>query len=196
MRLDHEGAELAVSTWEILSGETEAGENILLYDETGGHGAIATADWLSSKGASVEIVTPDLQVGRNIGGQNIPVYLRNLYKAGAVLTPNHRLKSIRKEGNGLIATLWNDFARQESERRIDQVVLDTCTIPADDPFHDLVAGSGNLGLVDLDALVALAPQPETANPDGCYQLYKIGDALAQRDIHAAILDANRLCRVL
>ena len=97
--LDEAGGELAVSIWELLSGETGRGENVLVYDETGSHGAIATADWLASNGSSVEIVTPDQQVGRNIGGQNIPVYLRNLYKHGATLTPNHRLKAIRQEGN-------------------------------------------------------------------------------------------------
>ncbi len=191
-----EGGELAVSTWELLSGETSPGENILVYDETGGHGAIATADWLATNGASVEMATPDLQVGRNIGGQNIPVYLRNLYISGATLTPNHRLKGIRRDGNALVATLWNDFSRVRIERRFDQIVVDTCTVPADGPFHELAAGSRNLGDLDVDALVRLEPQPDNANPGGDYLLFRIGDALAQRDIHAAMLDANRLCRVL
>ena len=194
--LEEGGGDLTVSTWELLSGEAAAGETVLLYDETGGHGAIATADWLSAHGASVEMVTPDLQVGRNIGGQNIPVYLRNLYGNGVAMTPNHRLKSVRRDGNALVATLWNDFSRTRTERWIDQVVVDTCTLPADEPFHALAPGSRNLGEVDLEALVALAPQPDNANPDGAYTLYRIGDVQAQRDIHAAILDANRLCRAI
>ena len=194
--LEDGGGELTVSTWELLSGEAGPGENVLVYDETGGHGAIATADWLAAGGASVEMVTPDLHVGRNIGGQNIPVYLRNLYASGAVLTPNHRLKSVRRDGNALVATLWNDFSRVSTERRIDQVVVDTCTVPADGPFHALAAKSMNLGDTDVDALVRLDPQPADANPEGDYMLFRIGDALAQRDIHAAMLDANRLCRLL
>ena len=194
--LEDGGSELAVSTWELLSGETGPGENILVYDETGGHGAIATADWLATNGASVEMATPDLQVGRNIGGQNIPVYLRNLYTSGATLTPNHRLKGVRRDGNALVAILWNEFSRVRIERRFDQIVVDTCTLPADGPFHELAAGSRNLGDFDVDALVRLEPQPDDANPGGDYLLFRIGDALAQRDIHAAMLDANRLCRVL
>ncbi|MEM1199215.1 MAG: NADH:flavin oxidoreductase [Pseudomonadota bacterium] len=194
--LENGGGELTVSTWELLSGETGAGENILVYDETGNHGAVATADWLASNGANVEIVTSDLQVGLNIGGQNIPVYLRNLYNNGATLTPNHRLKGVRRDGNLLVASLWNDFSRTIVERRFDQIVVETCTVPADGPFHDLSAGSKNLGELDAEALVELEPQPEGVNLAGSYQLYRIGDAVAQRNIHAALLDANRLCRVL
>jgi 2,4-dienoyl-CoA reductase-like NADH-dependent reductase (Old Yellow Enzyme family) len=190
------GGDLAVSTWDLLSGAVSPGEDVLLYDESGGHGAISTAGWLAQCGASVEMVTPDLQAGRNIGGQNIPVYLRNLYAAGATLTPNHRLKGIRREGNSLVATLWNDFLRVMIERRVDQVVIDTCTIPADGPFRELASGASNFGETDIDALVALKPQPGGANPDGTYLLFRIGDAVAQRDIHAAMLDANRLTRTL
>ena len=40
---------------------------------------------------------------------------------------------------------------------------------------------------------ASRPQPATANPDGRYALYRVGDAVASRNIHAAILDSYRLC---
>ena len=53
-----------------------------------------------------------------------------------------------------------------------------------------------VGEEHIEALTALAPQPVDANPTGAYALYRLGDAMAARDIHAAILDANRLCRVL
>jgi 2,4-dienoyl-CoA reductase-like NADH-dependent reductase (Old Yellow Enzyme family) len=194
--LEEGGGDLVVTTWDLLSGDVRPAESVLVYDESGGHGAIATADWLASNGARVEMITPDQQIGRGIGGQNLPVYLRDLYKHGAKPTPNHRLKAVRRDGNALVATLHNDFSREREERRVDQVVVDLCTIPADGPFHDLVAGSRNLGETDLDALVGLAPQPEDANPSGGYGLYRVGDAVAGRDIHAALFDANRLCRAL
>ena len=34
----------------------------------------------------------------------------------------------------------------------------------------------------------------TANPDGRYQLFRVGDAVASRNIHAAIYDSLRLCK--
>ncbi|MEM6679221.1 MAG: FAD-dependent oxidoreductase, partial [Pseudomonadota bacterium] len=190
------GGELAVSTWDLLSGAVQPSAEVMVYDETGGHGALSTADWLTEGGVSVEIVTPDRQVGRGIGGQNFPVYLRNLYRAGAQLTPDHRLLGLRREGNGLVATLWNAYARLRVERPVSQVAIDRCTVPADGPWQSLKAGARNLGETDIDALLTLAPQPDTANREGRYMLFRIGDAVAARDIHAAMLDANRLARSL
>lgn len=194
--LPRDGGELVVSTWDVLSGAVAPAAEILLCDESGGHGALSTADWLAEGGARVEIATPDHQVGRAIGGLNRPIYLRNLYRRDARLTPDHRLLGVRREGNRLVATLWNEYARCEVERTCDQVVVDRHTVPADGPFHALVDGSRNLGEIDLDALLALQPQPEDANPSGGYALFRVGDAVAARDIHAAMLDANRLCRAL
>jgi hypothetical protein len=34
----------------------------------------------------------------------------------------------------------------------------------------------------------------TTNPDGRFRLYRIGDAVAARNVHAAIYDALRLCK--
>jgi len=47
---------------------------------------------------------------------------------------------------------------------------------------------------DYDALIAGRPQAFVNNPDGAYQLFRIGDAVANRDIHAAIYDALRLMK--
>ena len=43
------------------------------------------------------------------------------------------------------------------------------------------------------SLIAVRPQEITANPDGKFHLFRIGDAVASRNIHAAIYDALRLC---
>ena len=134
MNLEDGGGDLAVSTWELLSGESVPGENILVYDETGGHGAIATADWLAANGASVDMATPDLHVGRAIDSLNIPVYLGNLYRSGATLTPNHRLKGIRRDGNALVAISCGTISpRVRVERRFD---IRSWSIPA--PFPPTV----------------------------------------------------------
>lgn len=190
------GGDLVLSTWDVLSEPMRPADRVLLYDETGGHGALSTADLLASGGARVELVTPDRQPGQGIGGQNLPIYLRNLYRAGATLTPNHRLLSVRRAGNGLVAVLWNAYARTRTEREIDRVIVDKGTLPADGPFEALAPLSANLGEVDVAALLALRPQVAAPNPEGRFRLYRIGDAVASRDIHAAMLDANRLVRAL
>jgi 2,4-dienoyl-CoA reductase-like NADH-dependent reductase (Old Yellow Enzyme family) len=188
------GGEFAATTWDVLSGNAPALGDVLIYDETGGHGGISTADFLAAQGARIELATPDHFAGLTIGGQNLPIYLRNLYRCSARLTPDHRLLSIRRDGNGLVATLWNDYARAREERHVAQVIVERCTLPADGPFKALKDRSRNLGEIDAEKMIAVEAQPEASNPNGAFSLFRIGDALASRDIHAAILDANRLCR--
>ena len=40
------------------------------------------------------------------------------------------------------------------------------------------------------------PQPLVRNADGAFQLFRIGDAVASRNIHAAVYDALRLVKDL
>jgi len=188
-----EGAELVDSSWDLLAGQVRCRDSVLIYDEDGGHGASSLADWLSDGRATVELVTPDRHVGRGLGGQNYPVYLRNLYLRGATLTPDHRLLGVRRSGNRLTVSLRNEYSRETVEREVDQVVVDQGTLPVDDVFQELVADSGNLGEIDIEALADGKPQPEPINPAGRYRIYRVGDAVASRDIHAAIYDALRLC---
>jgi len=77
---------------------------------------------------------------------------------------------------------------------VAQVVVEHGTVPLDELYFDLVPGSVNGGAIDYDALAAGAPQAVVRNPAGRYRLYRIGDAVASRNIHAAIYDALRLMK--
>jgi hypothetical protein len=50
--------------------------------------------------------------------------------------------------------------------------------------------------VDYLALTEGRAQSLVRNPDGKYQLFRIGDAVASRNIHAAIYDALRIVKDL
>jgi hypothetical protein len=67
-------------------------------------------------------------------------------------------------------------------------------VPLDDLYFELKPQSRNRGEVDYDALIRNAPQRVTRNPDAAFVLYRIGDAVASRNIHAAIYDALRLAK--
>ena len=71
---------------------------------------------------------------------------------------------------------------------VDQVVVEHGTLPADDLYFELKPASSNLGEIDLDALLAGRPQGKVNDPDGAFQLFRVGDAVASRNIHAAIYD--------
>jgi N-methyl-L-proline demethylase len=82
------------------------------------------------------------------------------------------------------------------ERRVDHVVVNHGTLPNDELYFALKPQSRNLGRVDQDRLMAGLPQLCAANPQGRFQLFRIGDAVASRNIHAAIYDALRLVKDL
>ncbi len=194
-----EGADLAATTWDILSGRVAPaapGKSILIYDEQGGHSALGTAEFVAARGAALEFVTPDRAPGLDIGGTNFPIHYRELGKRGVAFTPDSRLLAVRRAGDRLAVVLANEYTREREERVVDQVVVEYGTLPADGLYHALRDRSANRGEVDLAALIAGRPQKLHRNPDGRFQLFRVGDAVASRNIHAAIYDSLRLCKDL
>ena len=183
---------LVVSTWDILAGDVRPGRRVLVFDDHGSEQALSTAERLAATGSLVEIVTPDRMVGQEVIGTLYPDYLAAFYRAGVTLTPDHRVQDVRRGTDGLIAVLRNEYTGETDERVVDQVVVEHGTVPNDDVYLELREGSVNGGEVDLEALVRAEPQRLTTNPAGRYQLFRIGDAVASRNIHAAMLDARRV----
>ncbi|MEE8545876.1 MAG: NADH:flavin oxidoreductase [Alphaproteobacteria bacterium] len=190
------GAELAVSSWQILSGAVAPAGNVLLFDDQANHQGVSCAEFMAQAGARVELVSPDRAIAEELGASNFSVHLRELYRAGVVLTPDTRLIEISAEGNRLVAVLRNEYDHGEEERAVDQVVIEHGTIPEDDLYFALKPRSRNLGELDLEALVAGRPQAIESNARGQFQLFRVGDAVASRNIHAAIYDSLRLCKDL
>ncbi|MDQ8705142.1 FAD-dependent oxidoreductase [Streptomyces sp. LHD-70] len=186
------GVDHAVTTWDILSCDVAPGRRVLVFDDHGGDQALSTAERLAEAGSEVEIVSPDRMVGHDVQGTLYPAYLENFYRAGVRLTPDHHLREIRKADGALVAVLRNAYTGSEEERAVDQVVVEHGTVPNDDLYLELKDASANLGELDLDAFASVAPQNLTTNPKGRFALYRIGDAVASRNIHAAMYDARRL----
>ena len=186
------GDDLTVSTWDILGGEVPPRHRVLVFDDHGGDQALSTAERLAAGGSQVEIVTPDRLVGQDVVGTLYPAYLAAFYRAGVRLTPDHRLREVRRHPDGLVAVLRNEYTGASVQRVVDQVVVEHGTIPNDDVYAELKDRSINAGEVDLNALIQIKPQRLTTNPHGRYQLFRIGDATAGRNIHSAIYDARRL----
>jgi N-methyl-L-proline demethylase len=190
------GQDLVVSSWDILAGDVRPGEEVLLYDDNGAHPGLQAAEALAEAGARLEIVTPERFFAPEIGGLNHVAYARCFQEHGVRVTINTRLLAVRREGNRLAATLGSDYTERTQERLVDQVVVEHGTLPLDDLYFALKPGSTNLGEVDYQALLASRPQTLITNSDGRYQLFRVGDAVASRNIHAATYDALRLCKDL
>ncbi|MCU0801149.1 MAG: N-methyl-L-proline N-demethylase HpbA [Rhodobacteraceae bacterium] len=190
------GNDLVSSAWDVLSGDVKPGTNVLIYDDAGDHAALQAADLLSATGAAVEIVTPDRSFSPEVMAMNLVPYMRNLQRRNTTFTVTWRLKSVVRDGNQLRATLGSDYGDFTRERLVDQVIVNHGTRPLDDLYFALKPRSANLGEVDYDALIAGQPQAVARNAQGNFRLFRIGDAVAARNTHAAIYDALRLVKDL
>jgi 2,4-dienoyl-CoA reductase-like NADH-dependent reductase (Old Yellow Enzyme family)/thioredoxin reductase len=191
--LEH-GGELVVSTWDILSGTAKPAQRVLVYDDNGAHPAMQAAELLAEAGSAVEIVTPERYFAPEIGGLNHAAYAEVFHRHGVRVTINARLMSVRRDGNALRASIGSDHGPERFDRVVDQVVVEHGTLPVTDLYDALRPLSRNLGEVDYNALIANRPQKVVRNRDAAFQLFRIGDAVASRNIHAAIYDALRLAK--
>ena len=188
------GNELVVSAWDIISGDVRPGADVLVFDDAGDHVALQAAEILAAAGSKVEIMTPDRSFAPEVMGMNLVPYMRSLQKLDTTFTVSWRLEAVEKRGNRLIAQIGSDYGGVRREREVDQVVVNHGTVPLDDLYFELKPVSRNHGELAHDALIAGRPQTVTRNPDGRFQLFRIGDAVAARNTHAAIYDALRLLK--
>lgn len=189
------GSPLVTDAWDVLSGAARPSGSVLLYDDNGGHAGLDAARALLEAGVVLEYVTPERTFGPDLGGSNYPLYAKAFAQSDTVQTTLlHTLDSVRQGTDGrLVARLGSEHAERFIERVVDHVVVEQGTIPNDELYHALVPGSSNLGEVDHQALLAVSAQNVRRNDTGQYQLFRIGDAVTSRNIHAAVLDAFRLC---
>jgi N-methyl-L-proline demethylase len=92
--------------------------------------------------------------------------------------------------------IGSDHTSHRVTRTVDAVVVDHGVLANDELYHELVPMSSNAGEVDHEALLEGRSQTVIRNADGRFRLFRIGDAVAGRNIHAAIYDALRLCKDL
>ena len=187
------GEDLTVTAWDILSGDVKPGSNILLYDDAGDHTAMQAAQLLAEAGATVEVMTPDRSFAPEVMGMNLVPYMRALQDKAVTFTVTYRLRKVQRDGNLLRAVIGSDYMDVTKERSFDQIVVNHGTQPLADIYFDLKPRSQNLGAIDYDALISGVPQPDAGQEHG-FSLYRIGDAVASRNTHAAIYDALRLVK--
>ena len=191
-----EGSDLVVPTWDILAGSIKPKKDILLFDDNGQHPGISCAEFLANPEIKLEYVTPERIIAPDVGGTNYPAYLRALHKNDVTITLDHRLIDVRRNASGLIAVLYNEYTHSNVERTTEQIVVEHGTLPLDELYLELRDQSSNGGEIDLEALVSGKTQNIVNNPDGKFQLFRVGDAVASRNVHSAIYDSLRLCKDL
>ena len=188
------GNDLVVSAWDIISGDVKPGSNVLIFDDAGDHAGLQAAEVIANASAKVEIMTPDRSFAPEVMAMNLVPYMRSLQKLDVTFTVTFRLRAVEKSANHLVAHVGSDYGGVAKQRTVDQVVINHGTIPLDELYFELKPASTNLGELSHDLLIAGEAQSVVRNPGGKFQLFRIGDAVAARNTHAAIYDALRLLK--
>ena len=106
------------NVWQVLSGEAELGERVLLIDYDGHHQATATAEFLAELGKSVHVVTSSLFVGQELGpSQDLYLSRQRLLQKGVTFTPDFAVMEIRGtevHGFNVYSNVWDAFTGYDS----------------------------------------------------------------------------------
>ena len=167
---------------------------VSLFDDNGQHPGISCCEFLSTLSTNLEYVSPERTIAPDVGGTNYPAYLKKLYKNDVLITLNHRLIEVKKNNLGLNTVLYNEYTDSNIQRSVDQVIVEHGTLPLDELYLELRDYSTNRGEIDLEELLNGKPQTLNKNPENNFKLFRVGDAVASRNIHSAIYDSLRLCK--
>ncbi|WP_312794899.1 NADH:flavin oxidoreductase [Tianweitania sp.] len=190
------GNDLVVSAWDIISGDVKPGSNMLIYDDAGDHAGLQAAEFIAKFGGKVEIMTPDRAFAPEVMAMNLVPYMRSLQALDTTFTVTFKLEEVHRDGNQLLAVIGSDYGGVRKTRKFDQIVVNHGTIPLDELYFELKPLSRNLGILSHDDFINGRAQTGADNPDGTFQLFRIGDAVAARNTHAAIYDGLRLAKDL
>jgi len=156
-----------VTDREVLAGEAKVGANVVVVDDVHTQEALSTAELLLEQGGRVEVISPLFYVGQDIGVTSIAPLYKRLFTRGVVLTPGTELRAV--EGSTVIVANVYSGAERRIEG-VDTVVLATGSRSTDGLYRAL---KGQVA-----------------------ELYAVGDCVAPRGVHQAILDATRVARAI
>jgi 2,4-dienoyl-CoA reductase-like NADH-dependent reductase (Old Yellow Enzyme family) len=186
------------SVADALTESPPAAGDVLVYDGTGRHNAYVCAERHAAAGLKVTLVTLDGELGLELGGRGDElVWRKRMIELGIALRHDLNLARVTLDGGRRKAAFVHELTGEAIVLPADHVVIERGMQPVCEVYDELQPTSVNDGELDLDRFASGLPQVWPAAGDGRrFELYRIGDANASRDIHSAIYDAFRLCRLL
>lgn len=188
--------------WDVMNDCLRNKSRVLVFDDHGFYPALDAVEHLARNGQEVTYVSPERTIGVDVGSMNSPAYLQVFSEFGVKVHLGERLAAKPKINGKLVtARLRNDYSGIETELETDAVVVDFGTTPNDDVYFALKPHSSNHGEIDIDSWIHGQPQPAhrigsnpstTAEASAPFALYRIGDSVASRNVHAAVLEGLRV----
>lgn len=156
-------ADWIVDVRDVLEGTAEPTGNVVVLDEIGFHHATSVAELLADRGCQVEVITPGMVVGQDLG---VTLDMENWWiramSKGIVQTTECAPMSV----DGRTFELQHHPTGTMVSREPDWIVLAVPGTPAEQLYLDLLAAG-----VDV---------------------HRAGDAVAPRRAHAAVVDGERV----
>jgi 2,4-dienoyl-CoA reductase-like NADH-dependent reductase (Old Yellow Enzyme family)/thioredoxin reductase len=156
-----------VSGWDVLQGEADLGDVVIVIDEEYGHQGPTIAEFLLDRGKEVDLITSQETIGTFLGATTRPPLFTRLYKKGAQIFNHLEAVGIR-DGYLVANNPWSGEPHQMGP--YDAFVYAYGGI-RHDPLSDL--------LKDCDLTVEV-----------------IGDAFSPRSLQHAILEGHQYGRAV
>lgn len=195
---DLPGAQHCLSTFDALTDRPPCIGRVLVYDGTGRHNAYVCAERYAMAGLEVTLALLDNQIGLELGGRGDDiVWRRRMLELGVDVRSDLELTRVDREDGVRRAFFEHQLTNEELSIEAETLIVERGTEPVCEVFDGLAAVSINDGELDLERFRKGERQEWPSSPEGHrMELYRIGDAVSSRDIHSAVYDAFRCCRVL
>jgi mycofactocin system FadH/OYE family oxidoreductase 2 len=160
--------ERVLDSWQVLKKEKEVGANVLIIAGREGHQApVSLAEFLVDQGKKVQVLGELSVVGGDIEANTFRMLYQRLFEKGVILRPFTGVKEVRDRK--IIA--YNVYTKHEEEiDGIDTVVIATGNRSSNQMYQALK------GKVK--------------------ELYAIGDCVSPRKINDAMIEGNRVGRLI
>ena len=158
-----------VDVRDVLEGRAHPGGEVGLVDELGFHQATSTAELLADRGCRVEIVTNGMVVGQDLGitldleTWNVKAHARGIAQSVDLVPMG---AAVADDGEGVVLSLQHHPTGTDVRRVCDWVVCSVHQVPEDDLWR--------------------------AVRDAGLPVHRVGDCVAPRRAHAAVVEGHRV----
>jgi 2,4-dienoyl-CoA reductase (NADPH2) len=160
-----------VDVRDVLEGRAAPDGRVVMVDDLGFHQATSTAELLADRGCEVEIVTSAMVVGQDLGiTLDLELWNVRAHARGIRQATDLVPMGVELVGGELVLELLHHPTGGEERRRCDWVVCAAQQEPEDELWHALREA-------DL-------------------RVYRVGDCLAPRRAHAAVIEGHRVAAAL
>ena len=156
-----------VDVRDVLEGRADPHGRVVVIDELGFHQATSVAELLADRGCDVEIVTNAMVVAQDLGVTlDLEAWNVKAHAKGIGQRVDLVPMGVRPDGDGVVLSLQHHPTGTDHERACDWVVCAVHQQPDDELWR--------------------------AMRDGPVPLHRIGDCLAPRRAHAAVIEGHRV----